>query len=48
MTAPALRIPNQTGTNSAQFGSSTLTDSPGHPAGDEAVGDPVGLRVTSP
>ncbi len=29
MTAPAFRIPNQTGTNSSQLGSSTLTDSPG-------------------
>ena len=29
MTAPALRIPNQTGRNSAQFGSMTETDSPG-------------------
>ena len=29
MTAPALRIPNQTGMKSSQLGSITLTDSPG-------------------
>ena len=28
ITAPAFRIPNQTGRNSSQLGSSTLTDSP--------------------
>ena len=29
ITAPAFRIPNQTGMNSSQLGSITLTDSPG-------------------
>ena len=46
MTAPALRMPYQTGTNSSQLGSSTLTDAPRpHAAGEQPVGDPVGARV---
>ena len=46
MTAPAFRMPYQTGTNSSQLGSSTLTDSPRPDAArQQPVGHPVRPRV---
>jgi hypothetical protein len=49
ITAPAFRIPNQTGTNSAQLGSSTLTDSPGWtPRAISAFATRLARALTSP
>ena len=49
ITAPALRIPNQTGTNSSQLGSSTLTDAPGAtPRAIRAFAIRLARALTSP
>jgi hypothetical protein len=49
ITAPALRIPYQTGRNSSQLGSITLTDSPGStPRSMSALATRLARELTSP
>jgi len=49
ITAPALRIPYQTGRNSSQLGSITLTDSPGcTPRATRALATRLARAFTSP
>ncbi len=49
ITAPALRMPNHTGRNSSQLGSSTLTDSPRRtPRASSPLATRLARALTSP